>query len=154
MICSVCYRMLRGQEGRQWRGTFDLHFAHHRSKSSLILSADMGCCFCSGLWTEMLLLPTADTYPKSPGHFVTAFLCGISSHTSTLHQSHTTANHAVATTEDYVRRLARVHIRDGGASLVDFLSLYRLEFKLNETRRLGSFLLRPAGKHTTDEALH
>lgn len=147
MICSVCYRMLRGQEGRHWRGTFDLHFAHHRSKSSLIMSADMGCCFCSALWNEILQLPNSDTSPKTPGHFITAFLCGIGAHTPTLGQPHAAANHSVATTEDYVRRLASVQLHGTASSLHDFLRLFRLDFKLNDTRRLGSFLLRPVGEY-------
>lgn len=146
MICSVCYRMLRGQEGRQWRGTYDLHFAHHRSQSSLTMSADMGCCFCSGLRNELLQLSTAETTPKIPGHYITAFLCGIGVHTTALGQLGGTASHAAAATGDYIRQLTSVHVHDSGTSLADFLSLYRLDFKLNDTRRLGSYLLRPAGE--------
>lgn len=144
--------MLRGQEGRQWRGTFDLHFAHHHSRSSLTASADMGCCFCSGLWTEMLQLPTSETYPKSPGHFVTAFLCGISALTSAIDQTRTAADNAVATTGDYARQLSSVNVHGSGTTLADFLSLYRLDFKLNDTSRLGSFLLRPAGEFAITRA--
>ncbi|KAF2766267.1 HET-domain-containing protein [Teratosphaeria nubilosa] len=52
MLCGTCYGMLRGQQGRQWRGTFDLHFDHHKHARSLETSAEMGCCICRVLWEE------------------------------------------------------------------------------------------------------
>ena len=54
MICATCYCMLRGQSGRQWRGTFDLHFEHQPNWQSLQLSAEMGCYICRGIWHELL----------------------------------------------------------------------------------------------------
>jgi hypothetical protein len=53
MICTTCYCMLRGQTGRQWRGSFDIHFSHHPTSYSLELSAAMSCCICRIIWDEL-----------------------------------------------------------------------------------------------------
>jgi hypothetical protein len=53
MICAVCYDMLRGHQGSQWRGTFDLHFDHHTNRRQLKQSARMSCCICRSLLTEL-----------------------------------------------------------------------------------------------------
>jgi hypothetical protein len=53
MICTTCYCMLRGQTGRQWRGTFDIHFNHHSTLYSLERSAAMSCCICRIIWDEL-----------------------------------------------------------------------------------------------------
>lgn len=53
MICSVCYGMLRGHQGSQWRGTFDLHFDHQIDRRHLKESAGMSCVICRSLLTEL-----------------------------------------------------------------------------------------------------
>lgn len=53
MLCDVCFRMLRGQDGRVWKGTYDLHFNHHSSWGSLRRSADMNCGICRVLHEEL-----------------------------------------------------------------------------------------------------
>lgn len=50
MICATCYCLLRGQTGRQWRGTWDLHFDHQKDRVELQRSAEMGCCICRSIW--------------------------------------------------------------------------------------------------------
>lgn len=45
--------MLRGQVGRQWRGTYDLHFDHHDSIETLETSYRMGCGICRVLYEEV-----------------------------------------------------------------------------------------------------
>lgn len=60
MICAVCHRMLRGHEGRTWRGTYDLHFHHHENVLELHKSADMGCCICRVIWDEVSRLKQAE----------------------------------------------------------------------------------------------
>lgn len=54
MLCEICWRMLRGQVGRQWRGTYDLHFDHHASIETLKTSHGMGCGICRVLYEELL----------------------------------------------------------------------------------------------------
>lgn len=115
MICAVCYRMLRGQDGRQWRGTFDLHFDHQTTKSGLVLSAEMGCCICRTISYELSQLYQGDTYPKDRGRFITAFLSEV----------------------------PEVHEQRG---------LYRLDFKLSDSRRLGTFLLQQTSKYRSPPA--
>src|ERR1700684_2044917 len=53
MICAVCYGVLRGHQGSQWRGTFDLHFDHHASRKELQKSANMSCCICRSIWFQL-----------------------------------------------------------------------------------------------------
>lgn len=56
MICPTCYRMLRGQRGRRWRGTYDLQFSHHTDTFELRKSSEMsevGCCICRKIWYEL-----------------------------------------------------------------------------------------------------
>lgn len=45
--------MLRGQEGRRWKGTYDLHFEHHRNAESLMQSVAMDCNICRVLCEEL-----------------------------------------------------------------------------------------------------
>lgn len=53
MLCDVCFRMLRGQDGRVWKGTYDLHFQHHSDEDSLHRSAGMNCGICRVLYEEL-----------------------------------------------------------------------------------------------------
>jgi hypothetical protein len=53
MLCDVCFRMLRGQDGRVWKGTYDLHFKHHPDPKSLLRSAGMNCGVCRVLHEEL-----------------------------------------------------------------------------------------------------
>lgn len=53
MLCDVCFRMLRGQEGRIWKGTYDLHFKHHTTGKGLRRAAKMNCGICRVLYEEL-----------------------------------------------------------------------------------------------------
>jgi hypothetical protein len=53
MICAKCYSVLRGHEGAQWRGTYDLHFDHHVDRLELEKSANMSCCICRSILREI-----------------------------------------------------------------------------------------------------
>lgn len=54
MLCKVCWRMLREQVGRQWKGSYDLHFSHHESFEELKASHNMGCGICRVLFEKLL----------------------------------------------------------------------------------------------------
>ena len=76
MICSTCYGMLRGQDGRQWRGTFDLYFDHHVNLYEIGRSEDMGCCICRSLSYALNQMEIQHEC-RDPNHrerFVSAFL--------------------------------------------------------------------------------
>lgn len=45
--------MLRGHQGSQWRGTYDLCFDHHVDRQHLKQSATMSCIICRSLLTEL-----------------------------------------------------------------------------------------------------
>jgi hypothetical protein len=113
MICTACYGMLRGQDGRQWRGTFDLYFDHHTFRWELERSAEMGCTICRTIRYNVKKLELMDgSLPpeyqglKNRGRFVCAFL-------------------------------SEIHEGQG---------VYRLDFKLWDQRRLGTFLLKQTSK--------
>jgi hypothetical protein len=53
MLCDTCFRMLRGQDGRIWKGTYDLNFNHHTQMKDLNRSADMHCGICRILFEEL-----------------------------------------------------------------------------------------------------
>jgi hypothetical protein len=53
MICDTCFKMLRGQDGRIWKGTYDLNFNHHTQIKDLHRSADMHCGICRVLFAEL-----------------------------------------------------------------------------------------------------
>lgn len=55
MICNVCFRMLRGQVGRQLRGSWDLSFDHQPDLGSLHDSARARCYICRRIWEAMPL---------------------------------------------------------------------------------------------------
>lgn len=53
MICNTCFKMLRGQDGRIWKGTYDLNFTHHTQMTDLCHSADEHCGICRVLFAEL-----------------------------------------------------------------------------------------------------
>ncbi|KAF2649660.1 HET-domain-containing protein [Lophiostoma macrostomum CBS 122681] len=53
MLCDLCFRMLRRQDGRIWKGTWDLHFKHHNNIRNLQESAAMHCGICRVLWSDL-----------------------------------------------------------------------------------------------------
>jgi len=98
MICETCYCMLRGQVGRQWRGSYDVHFNHSTLKN-LENSKLMGCAICRIIWDEVtekdheekfgggllkhLRLGSSDLAKRgraSEVQFVRAFLSEVQSH--------------------------------------------------------------------------
>lgn len=46
--------MLRGQAGKQWKGTYELNFSHHESIRALKTSYDTGCSICRALFGEVV----------------------------------------------------------------------------------------------------
>ncbi|KAF2643375.1 hypothetical protein P280DRAFT_251244 [Massarina eburnea CBS 473.64] len=63
MICDTCFRMLRGQEGRIWKGTYDLHFVHHTNGETFCQSAKMSCGICRVLLEELELKCRTEATP-------------------------------------------------------------------------------------------
>jgi hypothetical protein len=53
MLCEACWGMLRRQEGRIWKGTYDLHFNHHADTKTLRRSKEMNCGICRVLFHEL-----------------------------------------------------------------------------------------------------
>lgn len=134
MLCATCYSMLRGQTGRQWRGTYDLHFNHHTTLYALEHSATMGCCICRIIWEELTEKPQGEKLAKvvqkhlRPPRFLDGPLHASTWNTTPQQQSY------------FVRAfLSEVHTRRG---------LYRLDFRLIDfdAKRLATFLLEQTSK--------
>lgn len=75
MICAVCYCVLRGHQGAQWRGTYDLHFDHHVDRVALEKSASMRCCICRSILSELSRIEHRD--PETENRFTSASLSEI-----------------------------------------------------------------------------
>jgi hypothetical protein len=64
MLCETCHGMLRGQDGRLWKGTYDLDFNHHTKMKDLHRSATH-CGICRVLF-EALRTELEAVSPHSP----------------------------------------------------------------------------------------
>ena len=62
MLCQTCWLMLAGQQGRQWQGTYNLHFEHHRNVDSLLESAERDCNICRVLCEELAVAVRLDAW--------------------------------------------------------------------------------------------
>jgi hypothetical protein len=130
MICAVCYDMLRGHQGSQWRGTFDLHFDHHTNRRRLKASAGMSCCICRSLLTELRYLDEKNR-KWGFGNVLNDIYSGVRR----------------TIKSDFCRMLP-----EGRSSFISaYLSelygtghptgIYRLDFKLKDKERVGTFVL-------------
>jgi hypothetical protein len=64
MLCETCYGMLRGQDGRLWKGTYDLSFNHHTQVKDLHRAATR-CGICRVLF-EALKTELESVQPPEP----------------------------------------------------------------------------------------
>lgn len=55
MLCYTCFYMLRRQDRRQWKGTFELQLDHHDSVKALRKSFKEHCGICRAIWEELSL---------------------------------------------------------------------------------------------------
>jgi hypothetical protein len=138
MICQVCSLMLRWQKGRQWRGTFDLHFQHHSNRRELQKSADMGCSICEVLWEELnrqdlniqrgYIYSLADLY-----HTLYKIISGKSCQAET----------KLVDEGKGFTRAGLSHVRGPG-----WIGVYRLDFNYcQNAKHLGTFVLEPIGEY-------
>jgi hypothetical protein len=123
--------MLRGQIGRQWRGTYDVHFNHSTLKG-LENSWLMGCCICRIIWDEI----TEKEHGEKFGRWLQKHLRAASSDLD--------SRHSESSQIKLVRAfLSEVENRQG---------LYRLDFRLLDysgSKRVATFLL----EHTSESVL-
>lgn len=111
MICDVCNDMLHQHEGRQWRGMFDLQFDHHANEQSLKDSVNKHCGICQNIWRELLRLKPEDR-SSSPG-----------------------VGGEVEAQSPFISAYLSQPIGVGQEGV------YRLDFKLRDAERVGSFVL-------------
>jgi hypothetical protein len=156
MICAICYGVLRGHRGSQWRGTFDLHFDHQPNRLELKKSAGMGCRICRSILSELLLVEQKDRKGATWNGFytyVSRLIWGWGE----------------------LFRLQQIDLRGQSRFISAYLSevpeleqaskirqtdekeqydeqkeskIYRLDFKLKDSERVGTFVLEHTGKST------
>lgn len=136
MICTTCYCMLRGQTGRQWRGTYDIHFSHHPTLYSLERSATMSCCICRIIWDEL-----TENYQGT--RLVKVLQKNL--RTSSDLDRFVDSNRTQASSERQVQFLRAFLSEVQGGQDND---LYRLDFRLvdSDSKRLATFLLEKSSK--------
>lgn len=154
MLCDVCFRMLRGQDGRVWKGTYDLHFKHHLDQRSLRRSADMNCGICRVLheeWQSMLeatLGASASDTKKE-----------IATDSATYRKSRSNSPGVRTPTAEWKGPQFNISAILSVLDHPRVKDLYRLDFKMrhDRTRRKRTFILQKNGKDSSlgpDTCLH
>jgi hypothetical protein len=131
MLCGTCFQMLRGQSHRQWKGTYDVHFEHHRNLSDLKKSAEeANCGICKPVYEQL----------QSKLQNVTNLT------TSSLSEPYNKAD-----SEGYtITASLSVVPTNSASSEVKQRQLYRLDSKIKHNEALISkrtFVLRTIGEH-------
>lgn len=155
MLCDVCFRMLRGQDGRVWKGTYDLHFTHHRDRTSLRRSADMNCGICRVLHEELqskldatLAVSLADAKTTEPSTIQSAVARSASVNGAVRNSSRSTSSSRRRQTTDPKETQFNISAMLSVLDHPRVKDLYRLDFKmrLDRTRCKRIFILQKNGK--------
>ncbi|RYP65744.1 hypothetical protein DL770_008939 [Monosporascus sp. CRB-9-2] len=131
-ICQVCQGMLQHHNNYQWYGTYDMIFQHQKSWEDLEKSKNSGCCICKAIFQRISSSDSLSTVANSNG-------------------SQPELGRGTADTDGTTPFLR------AGLSLIkrkDSLEhkrrhdheperYYRLTFKVNGYRQVGSFILKP-----------
>lgn len=136
MICAVCYGVLRGHQGSQWRGTFDLQFDHQVNRLELKKSADMGCAICRSILTELSRVEERDrkSVVSAWRELFVRFISG----EGFRHQKHLDE----ARTPLISAYLSEIYGQKKSG-------VYRLDFKSQNSARVGTFVLQQTGDYPT-----
>lgn len=152
MLCDVCFRMLRGQDGRVWKGTYDLHFTHHPDRTSLHRSAEMNCGICRVLHEELQskVVATLGVSAKAtePPIHQSAAPRSTSSNGSARNSSRSNSSSRVRQTTDPKETQFNISAMLSVLDHPRVKDLYRLDFKmrLDRTRCKRTFILQKNGK--------
>ncbi|KAK0121913.1 hypothetical protein ONS95_010189 [Cadophora gregata] len=149
MLCAVCYGVLRGHQGSQWRGTFDLHFDHQTDELGLENSAaaPVKCCICRSLSSELAFvgrkhLKRKNTRIKTLSgvyKFFGRWLWRENSQPNTDNEKD-----RAPFISAYLSELPELEGRMREAGTLRN-KIYRLDFKLRDSQRLGTFVLDQIG---------
>jgi hypothetical protein len=134
MICAVCYGVLRGHQGSQWRGTFDLHFDHQRNRTELKKSAAISCCICRSISSELTLIERKDRNP-----FLRTWNGVCASLAQLIWGEPFRLSERSSLIGAYLSEVPELE-------LLNQPKIYRLDFKLKDSERLGTFVLEQVGK--------
>jgi hypothetical protein len=135
MICAVCYGVLRGHQGSQWRGTFDLHFDHQRNRTELEKSVAIACCFCRSIASEL------KSIEKTDRSLVGRALNGVYSSVGNLIWGQSQGGNGSNFIGAYLSEVPELKLSQEP-------KIYRLDFKLlqKDEERLGTFVLEKVGR--------
>lgn len=153
MLCSVCYGVLRGHQGSQWRGTFDLHFDHQVDEAGLRNSAaaPVKCCICRSLLNELPAVKRHDRKQQNKRvkalrrlyKFFDRWFWGGRAQLNTAEETN-----QAAFISAYLSELPELeHITSRPGTLSN--KIYRLDFKLRDSERIGTFVLDQIGETST-----
>lgn len=121
--------MLRGQQGSEWRGTYDLIFNHQANRQDMVKSAGESCIICRSLLVEITKL--------DENHGDTVI-------------SHNSAQSSIVDNGDRstltIAYLSEIY-KEG------YPGIYRLDFKLNGKKPVGTFVLNRVNSQTEDGEL-
>jgi hypothetical protein len=131
MICAVCYGMLRGHEGSQWRGTFDLQFDHQVNRLELKNSADMSCCICRSLLHELTRLEQKGRVGDGAYSWVLRIIMGEWFRVKQI---------------DLKRQRRFINAYLSELYGPEYRGVYRLDFKLRDSESVGTFVLQQIGE--------
>lgn len=157
MICATCYCMLRGQRGRQWRGTFDLHFEHQPNWQAVQVSAEMGCYICRGIWHELQKFNKTNF---QEGNWETPPPLCLPPENDIEPSQNVNVSFPKRGWEDFgplcLPPLKELHTRQNISAYLSEITkrpgLYRLDFRLTDrSRRLGTFLLEQTSNESESE---
>ena len=141
MLRSVYFEGLSGHRDNQWRGTFDLRFEHQLDKVSL-LNAPVNCFICRSLLNELLYLDKKDLKHQNirtnllsgPHDFLGRWLHG----SAKLNIAEETDRAAFISA--HLSELPELGRMLQGACTFSN-KIYRLDFKLCDVQRSGTFVL-------------
>ncbi|KAE9381828.1 HET-domain-containing protein [Stipitochalara longipes BDJ] len=130
MICAVCYGVLRGHQGSQWRGTFDLHFDHQRNRTELEKSVAIRCAICRSISSEL------KSIDKTDRSLVVRALNGVYSSIGKLIWGEPQGANGSNFIGAYLSEVPELQLSQEP-------KIYRLDFKLlqKDEERLGTFVL-------------
>lgn len=137
MICNVCYGVLRGHQGDQWRGTFDLQFDHQFNRLELQKSASTNCCICRSIFCELLRIEKKNPRVASraeEGWYSYAFRLISGRYLRNSRQ----------TLSDKSRPLISAYLSEVYGLKQG--EVYRLDLKLRDSEGLGTFVLKETGE--------
>ncbi|KAH7309279.1 heterokaryon incompatibility protein-domain-containing protein [Rhexocercosporidium sp. MPI-PUGE-AT-0058] len=154
MLCAVCYGVLRGHQGSQWRGTFDLHFDHQPDEVALRESAakPVSCCICRSILGELSLVQKKGLKPQDNRINTLSGLYKFFERwmsAGLLRPNTINTKDRAAFISAYLSELPGLEEESNRVVDTFVPKIYRLDFKLRDAERVGTFVLEQLGDRSS-----